>query len=504
MSPPPFARDGSSSETPPEMIVELDADGLVRAVERPEWAGASGPQVGEPITRSIALELGSVAATLERTAHNGRSEEILARLVGAGELRPVVARVTPLPRDLAPTRTGTETTSGGDSGDLAPVRGWLLTLRPDGDLPARLLAAAPRILVHAVEQMSVGLTLTDRHGRIVFANQAEAALHGYEPEELIGMLSRRLGVPGEAKPPSPAALANTPWGRQRLNRRRDGTLFPVRLVSDDIRDDSGRILGRVTVCEDVTERARLDRMQEEFVTVVSHELRTPLTSILGCLALLRKDQAPAERSAEALAIAERNGRLLLRLVSDLLDLERAVSGTLEMNLAAVPVADVLREAARRAETRDTAGDDASRAARRIVVDLDGPDELESPDTSGPATVRADRQRLLQVLDHLLSNALKFSPDDAPVRLAARRGADDTTLVIEDRGAGIPDEFRHRLFEPFLQADASTTRRAAGTGLGLALARALAERMGGTLDLADTPARDGAPRGTVLHLRLPNG
>ena len=286
--------------------------------------------------------------------------------------------------------------------------------------------------------MSVGLTLTDRAGRIVFANRAEAAMHGYEPEELIGMPSRLLGVTGDARPPSPAALVNTPWGRQRLNRRRGGDVFPVRLVSDDVRDESGRVLGRITVCEDVTERARLDRMQEEFVTVVSHELRTPLTSILGCLALLRNDQSPPERSAEALAIAERNGRLLLTLVSDLLDLERAVSGALEIDLTAVPVAGVLREAARRAE--GSAGQAGSESApSRIVIDLDG---LDRAPGATEATVRADRERLLQALGHLLSNALKFSPAGSPVRLAARRGPDHTTLVVADQGPGIPEEFPH--------------------------------------------------------------
>jgi len=514
MSAPPFAPDGASTAqmasegAPPELVVELDADGMVRAVERPEWVGEAGPRVGEPITRSLALELGSLTTTLERTARSAGSEPIMARLVGAGELRPVTGRVTPLPRlparrpDSAQNRPDREPTAddADAGGGKAPIRGWLLALRPDTDLPARLLAAAPHVLIQAVEQMSVGLTLTDRAGRIVFANRAEAAMHGYEPEELIGMPSRLLGVTGDARPPSPAALVNTPWGRQRLNRRRGGDVFPVRLVSDDVRGESGRVLGRITVCEDVTERARLDRMQEEFVTVVSHELRTPLTSILGCLALLRNDQSPPERFAEALAIAERNGRLLLTLVSDLLDLERAVSGALEIDLTAVPVAGVLREAARRAE--GSAGQAGSESApSRIVIDLDG---LDRAPGATEATVRADRERLLQALGHLLSNALKFSPAGSPVFLVARRSPDHTTLVVADQGPGIPEAFRARSFEPFLQADASRTRPAAGTGLGLALARALTERMGGRLDLADDPAGGPTNRGTTLHLRLPNG
>jgi|GEM_PF-2192799 len=478
MSAPPFAPDAAPPQRPAELILQLDADGLVQAVECPRWVGDARPRPGEPIHRSVALEAGSIEAALERTARSGRSERVMGRLVGGGELRPVNGLLSPLPQ------------GPGESSREGPFGGWLLALRPDSDLPTRLLAAAPGILIRAVEQMSVGLTLTDSSGRIVFANRAEAAMHGYAPEELIGRLGRELGFPGEP-PPSPAALDGTPWGRQRLNRRQDGSMFPVRLVSDDVRDEGGNVLGRVTLCEDVTERVRLDRMQEEFVTVVGHELRTPLTSILGCLALLRRGDAPAERTAEALAVAERNGRHLLDLVRDLLDLERAVSGALDVELRAVPIADVLREAADRAE--------AGSAERRIQLDLL---ELAKRPDGRPATVLADRHRLLQVLGHLLSNALKFSPAKEPVRLGALPGAERTTLVVADRGPGIPDTFRHRLFEPFLQADASTTRPAGGAGLGLALARALTERMGGTLEVADGAAAEG--HGTTLHVDLPNG
>ena len=334
-------------------------------------------------------------------------------------------------------------------------------------------------------------------------------MHGYEPEELIGRLARDLGFAGDARPPSPAALQSTPWGRQRLNRRQDGGVFPVRLVSDDVRDEAGRMLGRVTVCEDVTERARLDRMQEEFVTVVSHELRTPLTSILGCLALLRNDQAPPERSAEALAVAERNGRLLLGLVSDLLDLERAVSGALEIDLQSPSRSP--RSCARppgRAEEAAGDTDKERRAADRGRSRRPRSSRaIREGAGSPPAAVRADRGRLLQVLGHLLSNALKFSPAGSPVRMEAHRGPEHTTVVVTDRGPGIPEEFRSRLFEPFLQADASTTRPVGGTGLGLALARALTERMSGSLDLANRPSGEEAPSsdepGTTLLLRLPN-
>lgn len=467
-TPPPFpplsAGDGAE-----ELIIELAPGGVVRNANRPPWAGAWAPADGDRLDDRLVLEGGPLDAALDRCRRHHRTETVIGHLVCGDEEIPVAGGLIPLPESDGP-------------------RGWLLALRPGPDLPTRLLETSLSALVQAVEQTNLGVTLTDREGRIAYSNRAEAEMHGYSPRELLGRNARELGAPGAAAPPEEPA---SPWVRLRVNRRRDGSRFPVRLVSNQIRDWDGRVLGRLTISEDVSQRVRLTTMKEEFVRVVSHELRTPLTSIVTALTLLRGDRAGKVSRREALAIAERNAEHLLALVRDLFDLQKAISGGLEIHLAPVPVEPVLHTAAERAGTPQPGRPGVRR--ERIVVDLE-------PDGHREARVLADRGRLLQVLDHLVWNGLKFSPASEPVRLGVLPEGGRTTLTVRDRGPGVPEELRRRLFEPFSQADASTTRSGSGAGLGLALAKALVEAMDGELEISRPAAGDGP--GTTILVHLP--
>lgn len=459
----------AAEEGPEDLIIELDPQAVVQHTSRPAWAGDGVPREGDPLSDSITLEAEDLDTVLEKTRLAGRSVPVAGRLLWAAELLPVTGHLIPR----------------GDSGD----RGWLLTLRPQPDLPTRLLEASQGILMRAVEQMSFGVTLADGDGKIVYANRAEAEMHGYAPGELIGRFARELGASTTAAPPE--VVHGMPWTRRRVNRRKDGSLFPIRLISDEIRDGQGRLLGRITITEDIAEAARLERMKEEFIRVASHELRTPLTSILTSLTLLDRKGPSSARWEEALAIAERNARHLLALVQDLLDFQNAIAGTLEIKRAPVPVADLLEEAAEEA----AAGRSSRSAVLRSRIVATSGDSVQAG-----ACVWADRGRLLQVLDQLISNALKFSLPSDPVRLHAVRGAERTTLMVTDQGPGVPRDVRRRLFEPFSQADSSMTRRDSGAGFGLALAKALVEAMDGELELIP---EQGEPFGSTFLIHLPN-
>lgn len=476
-------RDDSPLTRPPadataaeeELIVQLDAEGLVVHTTHPPWAAGGLPDSGEPLAACLVLDGAALPTLLKRSRERGRSARLTGRLVRSGTPGAVAGRLVPL---AGPTEH----------------RGWLLVLRPEADVPTRILEASPSILIRAVEQSSLGFTLSGRDGKIVYTNLAEAAMHGYSREDLIGRRARDLGAPSTDEPP-PKSRTDSLWVRRRTNRRKDGSLFPVRLISDDLRDEEGRLLGRLTISEDISEHARLERMKGEFLRVVGHELRTPLTSILASLALLRRNPEGAVVPEEALAIAERNSRHLLSLVHDLLDLQKAASGDLKMELRPVPVLPLLREAAERAVE-----DRAQRSAlvpERVQVDARRGD----PGDAAAAAVLADRDRLLQVLDQLISNALKFSPSDQPVHLQAMPRDGGTALAVIDRGPGLPEEHRRRLVEPFAQADGSTTRSTSGAGLGLSLAKALTEGMGGEIEIV-APSGD-EPRGSTVLVHLPN-
>ncbi|MCP3137278.1 GAF domain-containing sensor histidine kinase [Pyxidicoccus xibeiensis] len=229
--------------------------------------------------------------------------------------------------------------------------------------------------------------------------------------------------------------------------------------------------------------AEQEQLKNEFVSTVSHELRTPLTSIRGSLGLLAGGVAGplTPPVAEMIGIAHKNSERLIRLINDILDLDKMESGKLDLELAPAELTPLLAQAA------EAHHGYADGYGVRVETVLDAPGAL----------ARVDADRLAQVLANLLSNAIKFSPrgERVTVRLARHRGG--LRVSVEDRGPGIPEAFRARLFQKFAQADGSDTRKRSGTGLGLNITRALVERLGGTLDFVTTRGA-----GTTFWFDLP--
>ena len=202
-----------------------------------------------------------------------------------------------------------------------------------------------------------------------------------------------------------------------------------------------------------TERKRVDRMKDEFVSSVSHELRTPLTSISGSLALLAalwSSKVP-EPVARLLAIAHTNSLRLVRLVNDILDIEKMESVRTTFTLSKVDVRTVVEQAVESIRAFDQ--------SHGVRIKIEG---------NATADVRADPDRLIQVLTNLLSNAVKFSPKDREVVVTIDKGIETVCVSVRDYGEGISASFKPRVFERFAQADATNSMRKGGTGLGLSL------------------------------------
>lgn len=264
-------------------------------------------------------------------------------------------------------------------------------------------------------------------------------------------------------------------------RRKDGSVFPAEVSVSPVTIDNTTNI--IVALKDVSERRRMDEMKSQFVSTVSHELRTPLTSIAGSLGLLAGGAAGVlpDKAARLIGIAQSNSQRLVRLINDILDIEKLESGQMALRLERVD----LRELAMR--SIDAVSGMAS--DHKVQVELDG---------RATATVMGDMDRLIQVIVNLLSNALKFSPsgETVTVRLMVDDGP-TVTLTVLDRGPGVPEAFRSRIFEKFAQADSSDTRQRGGTGLGLAISREIAERHGGRLWFDPDPGH-----GAVFHLQLP--
>ena len=221
------------------------------------------------------------------------------------------------------------------------------------------------------------------------------------------------------------------------------------------------------------EGQRLEQLKNEFISIVSHEVRTPLTSIHGALNLLKFGLGGDlnEQGRQLLDVAYRNSQRLVRLVTDILDMQKIESGAMTFNMQPIELQPFLAQAI------DASQGYASQFGVRLAL---------AP-VPGHAYVRADPDRLMQVMDNLLSNAAKFSPPEGPVSVTVERLEDRIRVSVQDRGPGVPEDFRSRIFERFAQADASGARK--GFGLGLSISKAIVEHLGGCLDF-DSRAGEG--------------
>ncbi len=349
----------------------------------------------------------------------------------------------------------------------------------------------------------------------------EGIIRGFNPEA-----ERQHGVDRKGVPPAQWAsayglldmrgqalpLSETPLYRALKGERVENARWMVRRPDASVRILTGTALplqhadgspaGAVVTTRDETERLRLEeelgrqsattqrlyeeaqelhRIKDEFLATVSHELRTPLQAILGWARLLQEtDEGPARRM-HGLATIERNARVQARLVDDMLDASRLVSGTLRLDWKPVDLAAIVR----------TVGDGFKELASAKGVGL----SLDVP--AGPVVVGGDATRLQQIVWNVLSNALKFTPaaHKVDVRLRAEEG--QAVIRVADSGIGIHPEFLPHVFDPFRQADSSTTRAHGGLGLGLALVSHLVEMHGGSVEAHS----DGSGQGAVFTIRL---
>jgi signal transduction histidine kinase len=232
--------------------------------------------------------------------------------------------------------------------------------------------------------------------------------------------------------------------------------------------------------------ARLDaetanRTKDEFLATVSHELRTPLTAILGWTMVAQRGSPPPEIE-KVLTIIERSARTQLRIIEDLLDVARSLGGKLRLEITEARIPDIIEGALMSVRPA------ADAKGVRLAVDVE----------PGLGAIAADPERLQQVVWNLLSNAIKFTPGGGHVTLFARRSESTLVIRVRDDGQGVSPEFLPHLFEPFRQADGSTTRRHGGLGLGLSIVRQLVEAHGGTISAHS----DGIGKGTTLAVAIP--
>ncbi|MBD2433129.1 PAS domain S-box protein [Fischerella sp. FACHB-380] len=350
------------------------------------------------------------------------------------------------------------------------------------DITARKRAEKElRHLSQALESAVEGISQLDKQGRYVKVNSAYANMVGYESEEMIGMEWHLTVHPEDWEKLNAAyqqMLSNGKVEIEARGVRKDGLVFDKQVVMVKAYDQE-QFIGHYCFMKDISDRREVERLKDEFISVVNHELRTPLTSISGALDLLANGvlQAAPEDAQRMLNIAATNTDRLLRLINDILDIERIESGKVQIIKQTCDVADLMSQSAEVMEEM------AMQAGVTLSV--------------SPLSVRiwADPDRIIQVFTNLLSNAIKFSPTGSTVWLSAELVNElgrisphlPTTpsphhilFTVKDQGRGIPAQKLESIFERFGQVDASDSRQKGGTGLGLAICRSILQHHDGQI------------------------
>jgi len=309
----------------------------------------------------------------------------------------------------------------------------------------------------------------------LYCNRAFAEIFGFESvEEAMSFGPMDKLIPEPVRPNVVGRSMNVGPGftREAVHPalRKDGSEIWVESYMQPVIWD-GEPAVQLTVL-DVSERRQVERMKNEFVSTVSHELRTPLTSIKGALSLLEGGMVGhvSDRAREIVGIAANNSDRLIRLINDILDIERIEEGRISQRADPVRAVPLVRLAIEQA-TGLAHGEGIS---------------LALADSSVDGTVLGDRDQLLQVFGNLIANAIKFSPRNGEVTLRIEPEDDRIRFSVTDNGPGVPVEFRERVFERFTQADSSTSRKYGGTGLGLNICKSIVERHGGAIGFDSEP------------------
>jgi len=485
----------------PDMIVIKDRDRRFKAISRAYCDNVAGRTLEELLGRRVedilpAEQAASIIADEERQLASGRDVETVERryvLTDGSE------------HVLSMTRCVLRDAGGAFDGFLVQARD--ITEKERALEALRLKEEEVRLLI---ESTSEGIFGMDGRGRITFANAAAARMLGYRHAgELVGLAAHatmhHTHADGSVYPADDCLMGKAMAQGQSMTCdsevywRRDGTCFPVAYSSAPLIRD-GVLVGSVVGFQDITVRRqyqaelqqakelaeRASRSKSEFLANMSHEIRTPMNAIIGLTHILRRSITDP-RQNEQLGKITVSAHHLLNLINDILDLSKIEAGKLQLDVADFEIGHVIDNVCNLVRER------AEAKNLELVVDMRGL----------PEVLYGDATRLGQILLNFVGNAVKFTDAGSIIIRSWVVGADDKGMTLRfevvDSGIGLTAEQQSRLFQPFEQADSSTTRRYGGTGLGLAISRRLAEIMGGRIGVVSEPGQ-----GSTFWIEVPFG
>lgn len=500
-----FVITGNPDFLEPYRNAEAQIDGKLDAFAK--LAGGQGQEGLIANLKAVSARKRRFAAEMINLVQQGRRDEAI-RLIAGGEgklsmdgIRAQIARISAGERRELERRTAVADAAREALRwrTLVLLLGLIVLLGLSAFLVARSQAAKQAALrrsqdlaarLEAIfDSAKDGMIVLNPSGSIESINPAAAAMFGFTAE---GLLRRDIGALFEVAPDRGqvetflrrlAANRREIYGQiqEFVGRHLDGSTFPLEVSVSRVHLAGGALF--LAILRDISERREVEQMKSEFVATVSHELRTPLTSIAGSLGLISGGAAGevTPKVGRLIEIAHSNAARLVRLINDILDIEKIEAGRMQFDIRSLGLAPLLDAA-----IHQTAG----------FADEYGVSIRIDPFMPG-ARVLADEDRLMQVFTNLLSNAIKFSPRGETVTVRVVPLDRRYRISVVDRGEGIPEAFRNRIFEKFAQADGSDTRQKGGTGLGLSIVREIVVRLGGSVSFDSIEGE-----GSAFHVDLP--
>ena len=336
-----------------------------------------------------------------------------------------------------------------------------------------------------LEKMGECLVVTAVDGSIVRVNNATCRLSGSSEADLLGKNIRRLFRAPSGYPSllQVAAAGQSVQGLETDLMTVSGDSIPVLVSVAPLADSGSRSKGYVVLAADLRERLRIEEQKDEFVTMVHHEVRAPLTAVRGAIGLLSGGVAGelGDSARELVDIAQRNSERMERLVGDILASRKLDSGRMDFHLQEMDPSQLVQQAI----------EATSAYGKQFDVGF-----VVEGDAAG-ARVRVDPDRFIQVLTNVLSNAVRYSPGGDAVTVVISRIKALVRIAVVDRGPGIADDFKDRVFEKFARADDGSWRHRSGTGLGMSISKAIMEELGGAIHFETA-----AGVGTTFFVDLP--
>lgn len=340
-----------------------------------------------------------------------------------------------------------------------------------------------RAFVEATEEW---IWEVDKAGCFTYSNLTIQKILGFTPNEIQGKLMLDFLTEQDREHFSNEMQSyikkKIKWPRRLFSwKNKDGTIIYLEGSAEPILDNNHNFLGFRGADRDVTERVKMERAKDQFISIVSHEIRTPLASIQGALGLLSIEGAVSEKIKDLITIAYRNSKRLMHITNDILDVEKIQLGSFKVQKKPLILLDAVKEGIRASEP----------LANEHQIAILQKDMLPNIQILG------DLDRLIQVMINLLSNAIKFSSPKEKIIVSMQDRSTTVRVLIQDYGKGIAPEFRKKIFFPFAQVDQSDTRIAEGTGLGLNICKSIIEKLDGTIDFTSVEGK-----GSTFYFDLP--